>query len=495
MMRLIYIFMLVILTSCAAENSEASKDVLYLASSGEPASLDPFDQLDGYSLQVRAQIYDTLLIRNPDNSFSPALAKSWKFISPKKIRFDLRDDVTFHNGEKFGPKDVKYTIERQQSSIPNRELYSMIYKVELLEEENAVIIYLTKPFAPFLAHMSLPNMYIVNKKAIESFGTERTSQAVGTGPYVFEEWARGYQVVLKANTNYFKGTPSIPTLILKVVPDESSRSIALETGDVGVVRELAYVDAERIGEDPKFDLLEFATPNVFYVSINTKKGIMADRRIREAIALAIDKEGIINNVYFGKGRVAGSMVPFNAFGHTNIIWEHNKAKAKALIEEAGATGQKLKMYLLNPQLRIAEIMQENLREIGLTLEINMLEPGAFFQLIKGNDHHLYISSWTSLTSDADYALSQVVTSTGSWNSTKYANPTIDEIISNARYEVDVEKRKAMYASVQAKLAEDIPYIPLFTIYGLNAKDKNIQNIQVVGGSSVLYLGDVYYTNQ
>lgn len=488
-MKIICLLMILITTACA-EETIVDTNVINVASSGEPVSLDPYDQLDGYSLQVRAQIYDPLLIRNEDGTFSPSLAISWEFISPQQVRFTLRDDVYFHNGDKFTSKDVKYTIERQKTSIPNRELYEVIEKVDALESE--VMIYLKRPFAPFLAHMSLPNMFVVNQRAIESFGEERTSQAVGTGPYMLERWDRGHQVTLKAFDQYYKGAPSIKTMILKVVPDESSRSIVMETGEMQVIRELAYVDYDRISEDERFEVLKFATPNITYMSLNTKKDFMSDLRVRKALTLAIDREGMIQSVYFGQGRPTGSLVPFNAFGYTNIAWEQDKEKARALIQEAGVKGKSLKMYILGYQVRIAEIIQNNLSEIGLDLEINILEPGTFFQLIQGNEHHLYLTGWTTLTSDADYALTQIITSTGSWNNTGYRNAEVDDAIAKARYELNEAKRLELYAFVQKKLAEDIPVIPVLTTYGLNAKDKNVENIQVVGGSSVLYLGNVRY---
>ena len=476
----------ILLISCVPKE-ELDKNTVTIAVAGEPVNLDPEAPLDGYSLQIRAQIYEPLMVRNSEGQFEGVLAIQWEFINDKKIRIKLKKNVTFHNGDPFTSKDVKYTIQRQQKSIANSELYQFIESVDT-PDDYTVILNLNTTFAAAFAHLSLPNLQIVNQRSIE------VDEFIGTGPYQLTEWLRGNQVKLNAYENYHRGRSAINQLVFRTIPEESSRFVALETGDIQIARDIFDTDINIITNNPNLELLTIATPNVEYLSINTKKGILTNLILRKALSMAIDRDGIINAAYGGNAVEAAALAPYNIVSFnkklTNI---YDPLAAKKIVTDLGFSGYELTLYTISGvRARVAEIIQSDFRDIGINLSVHILELGAFLQFIKKDDFDLYLLNWTTLTSDGDFALTALIQSEGSWNNTQYASAEIDQLLLDAKKELDVDKRNAMYMMIQEIIQGDIPYIPLFSKRVQNVKIKELQNITSVGGSAELYLGELQY---
>lgn len=488
LMRIFVILILCIMASCKSFIAQ-EQETVKIAISGEPLSLDPYDVLDGYSLQIRAQIYNTLISKNTNGEFIGELAKTWEYITPTHIRFILQDEVYFHNGEKLTPKDVKYTLERQKYSIPNKDLFSAIEKIEI--GSNNVDLYLNKPFAPLLDHLSLPNAYIVNQYAIQEKNHDMKESPIGTGAYRFAEWKRGYSISLVAHTNYFLSSPQIEKLKFIVIPEENSRTISLENGEIDIARDISFSEIERLNKDNTLEIIEFQTPIVTYLSINTKNGIMANKKVRQAISLALDREGMINSIFFGKARVADTLIPFNAFGYTNIGIKTDLDQARKIIKEQNVENSTLLLYTLGGKhLQLAEIIQYNLHMIGLKIKIQTLELGTFLRLIEKGKQDLYLLNWTTLTEDGDFALTQLLSEESLWNNTGYINQDIIEKLTLARYEMNVKKRQKLYEDIQVILNEDLPYIPLINITTVNGINSIFKGVTIVGGSSALNLQNI-----
>ena len=153
-------------------------------------------------------------------------------------------------------------------------------------DDYTVILNLNTTFAAAFAHLSLPNLQIVNQRSIE------VDEFIGTGPYQLTEWLRGNQVKLNAYENYHRGRPAINQLVFRTIPEESSRFVALETGDIQIARDILDTDINIITNNPNLELLTIATPNVEYLSINTKKGILTNLILRKALSMAIDRVGL-----------------------------------------------------------------------------------------------------------------------------------------------------------------------------------------------------------
>ncbi len=467
MLKIIAPVLLILMTvSCSSDDTNV-KDTLRIGIPFEPTTL--YGSIETASARINLNIYDRLIEKEKDGSFSEGLATEWEMLSPTELKLTLRTNAQFHNGEYLTPEDVQYTIERAINTPEINSIASPIKSVDIIDGDT-VVMHLHAPFAPILSHLTHSAMAVLNKKAMEEAGADYDQIAVGTGPYILQEWNRGQNVVLTANENYWDGAPNIQNLDFMVIPDNSARSIALETGDVDVVYDIDFVDRERIAESPALNLIEEPVASIEYFGFNTGKGsnpIWQDNRVREAVALAIDREGIIDNVIFGAGTPASSIIYDTVIGRYDGLTprERNVAKAKELLAEAGVTnGTKVNLSVYDGRQKMAEVIQANLKEIGLDVSIEVSELSRFIDSTSKGEHDTYILGWVTVTGDADYGIYNLIHS-DSWggpgNASFYSNTVVDNLLDQARVEIDSEKRDKLYEEVQVILDEELPIFPLY----------------------------------
>ncbi len=467
--RLLTIICALLITSCGSEDV-SSKDTLRVGVSAEPVTLYPYGSNDNPSASVHVNIFDRLLEKDNDGGFHPSLATEWEMISPTQLKVTLRTNAMFHNGELLTPSDVKYSLERAIASPEIRNIANPIKSVEILDGET-VIVHLHTPFAPILSHLAHSVMAILNQKAAEEAGEDIDQKPVGTGAYQLAEWNRGQSVIVKVFPEYWGDVPKIPNIEFRVIPEAASRTIALETGDVDIAYDVDAVDRERIMGNSKLQLIEEPVARIEYLGFNIGKGrnpIWKDARVREAVALAIDREGIINSVLFGAGTPADSIIYKSVVGHYDGITARKQdiAKAKALLAEAGIpAGTKVSLWTSDgPRQKTAEIIQANLREIGLDMSIEVLEWARFLDGTGKGEHDTLLLSWGTITGDADYGIYNLVhtgASGGSGNRSFYSNPVVDSLLDSARKEIDPVKRDELYKQVQITLDQELPIYPIY----------------------------------
>lgn len=462
----IYILLLLIIGCTPKENK--SKDTLTIAVRGGPISLNPYGSNDVDSGAVRANIFDSLLERNQEGDIIPALATKWEQLSPTEIQFTLRSNVTFHNGASLTSEDILYSFNLALVSPEMEPVVKNIKEVEIINTSTVKII-LKAPCAPFMS--VLPDIEIISKKAIEIDKRDIDQDPIGTGPYQLLEWNRGQNVVLERNTNYWREPAHIAKINMIVVPEGSARAIALETGEVDIAYDIEPVDRERIEDNQNLVFIGKSTPAIEYLGINMSGSkanpIWKDIRVREALSLAIDRQGIIDSVYFGMGLLPTSFVHPNLWGYYDEgkTYSQNKERAKELLQEAGITeDNQITLYGaegLRP--KTLEIIQANLHEIGLNANIQILEWGTFLDLTAKGLTDVFIMGWVTTTGDADASLYPLLHSQaiGGGNRTFYNNPILDQKLDAARIELDSTKRKELYKEIQNIIAKELPVIPIF----------------------------------
>lgn len=458
---------------------------LIVAQDGEPKSLDIHNGNDGFSLRINKQLYSRLVESDGNMKIHPGLAESWKSIDDRTTQFKLRKGVKFHNGEELKAEDVKYSFERMMNSPRISFVLPPIEKVEIIDDYTINIVTKT-PFGPLMSHLSHPALGIVNKKLLETDPESFKNNPIGTGPYKFSNWQAGDRVILVRNEDYFQEPPKFEKLIFRNIVEATSRTIALETGEVDIAVSINAVDEGTIKNNPKLALLRKPSISYSYVGMNTEKEMFKDSRVRKAINYAIDKQAIVDVVLNGSGKIANSPIAPGVFGFTDKTknYEYNLEKAKELMKEAGyENGFKSNIYTLGGEAdkQTAEIIQANLKEIGIDLAINITENSAYWDLTDKGVHDMFLGSWGCVTGDADYGLFALYHSSakgGAGNRTFYSDPEIDDLLEKAKNETDQEKRKNLYENIQIKIVEDAPEVMLYNRILAVGAQKDIEGFDV-----------------
>ena len=470
MLKRVLLFMSVLTVLSCAQTEVLNKDLLKIGVPVEAVTLFPYGSNDNATARMTVNIFDRLLEKDEKGQFQPGIASSWEVLSPVQVKFNLRTNAVFHNGELLTAEDVKYSIERAIVSPEVEHIASPIKNVEIIDPYT-IMLNLKDPFAPILSHLAHSTMGILNKKAAEAAGQDIDQNPVGTGPYKLKAWNRGQNTLLEAHTEYWGEAPKIANLEFRVIPEASARTIALETGDIDIAYDIDAIDRERVSESADLQLIEEAIARIEYLGFNIEKGknpIWKDRRVREAVTLAIDTDGIINSVLFGSGTPADSVIYKTVVGHYAGLTPRKRdvAKAKALLAEAGVKpGLEVSAWTSEGQRqKMLEVIQANLKEIGINLKIEVYEWARFLDGTGKGEHDMFVLGWTTVTGDADYGIYNLIHTKafgGAGNRSFYSNPEVDVLLDNARKEIDPVKRNAMYKTIQEVLYDDIPFIPLF----------------------------------
>lgn len=461
----------VAMTGCTDKASVDSKDLkeeLIVGQGADAKSLDPHATNDQPSSRVMTQIYDTLVVQNKDGSISPSLAKEWKQLDNLTWQFVLEKGVKFHNGEELKASDIKFTLERALASPTVAHILSSIDSVKI-EDDYTFNITLKDPFAPILAHLAHGAASILNEKAVTDGGEDYGQNPVGTGPYKLSGWQVGDSIDLVANESYFKGVAPTSKIKFRNIPEGTNRSIALETGEVDIAYDIDPIDKSRVEGHSDLSLIEEPSLSIAYIGFNTNKAPYNKKEVRQAINYAIDREGIIESVLMGAGEVASSPLPPNVAMSNQKVDKFNNdiEKAKQLLKQAGLEkGFKTTLWTNDNQVRvrIAQIVQANLKEIGIEVEIEILEWGSYLDRTAAGEHDMFILGWTTVTADPDYGLYALFhsTQTGSaGNRAFYANSEVDRLLDLGKVETDNKKREEHYFKAQELIVADSPIATLY----------------------------------
>jgi peptide/nickel transport system substrate-binding protein len=436
---------------------------LKAALTGEPDTIDPATSTIYTGAQVYDNIFNKLIDLDPSNEFYGQLATAWNAPDDQTWVFDLVDTATFHNGEKFGPNDVVYTFERilnPKTASSYAPLYDAISKVEATGPTQ-VTFHLKTSFGPFLSNLA-NNGEIVNQKAIESSDPSRN--AIGTGPFEFVEWVQGDHVTLKKNESYFlDGKPYLDGIEFRFLNVDQSRIDALQSGDLNWSDAVPLQQLETLKSDPAFTYVTSATAGIpDYVAMNTVEPPFDNKLVRQAVYWALDRDAIRQVAYFGAGESGIEEVPTGSSWYDDsTLVAPNIDKAKSLLAQANVTTPLKVEYLGLPQypelLKTGEVMQQQLKEVGIDMEIKQVEVGVWFNAFVKGEYQI-TSAYQERTIDPDNFYALVIRSGGDINTTGYSNPAADQLIDQARTETDETTRFDLYKQLRQIVFEDSPVI-------------------------------------
>lgn len=476
---LVFIFLL--LTACstnsaqspeqeAAASENSTGGTLNVVRLSDATNLDPHFITDIPSANINYQkVYEGLV--KPDENFvlQPSLAKEWEIVDDTTWEFKLNEGITFHDGAAFDAEAVKATFDRlldPETGSPQREKFSMIKEVKVVDPMTIQLL-LEYPYAPLLSILASQEGSIVSPKVLNENPDSLKEKPVGTGPFVFEEWKRGQELSLTRNEEYWGEKPSIDRVVFKVVPEDATRLAMIETGEAHINDQVPVTEIERIEASDTMGLTRTEGLAVEFLGFNTEKAPLDDVRVRKAISHAIERESIISGVYNNAGTLANSAMSPKVFGHSENTKpaEYDLNEAKKLLEEAGAEDLKVSLLTSDRKERInmAEVIQSQLKGIGIEVEIQVVEYGTFIEMTNSGEHQMFISGWGNATGDGDYNQYNLFHSAShgpAGNSFYYSNPEADKLIEAARGETDDNKRLEIYEELAQIEIDDAVYVPI-----------------------------------
>jgi peptide/nickel transport system substrate-binding protein len=479
----------------ASSGSEtpAYGDTLIEASIGDISGLIPSLTADLASAEVGGLIYDGLLRYDKDLKFAGAMAESWTFSKDcLDLTFKLRRDVKWQDGQPFTAADVLFTYRTMinpKTPAPFKQGYLLIKDVETPDPYTVHVSY-DKPYARALDTWS---DYILPKHLLEPYvagGKLRESPQnrlpIGTGPYRFQEWQTGEKVVLVANPDYYAGRPYIGRVVYRVVPSQATIFLELKARGIDYVRTLTAFQYARQTDYPAFhkayDKFRYPSPFYTFLGFNLKDPRFADRRVRQAFAYAINKRELIDGVVLGLAREASGPIRPGTWAYTDDVkhYDYDPEKAKALLAEAGwkdrdddgvvedKRGKPFAFTILTNQgnderKKVAEIIQQRLKEIGVKADIQVIEWAAFLkEYVRPRRFDAVILGLGTGVDPDQYAVwHSSQTGPDQMNRTGYSNPEVDHLLEAGRTTCHQEERVKFYRRIQEILAEDLPMLFLY----------------------------------
>jgi peptide/nickel transport system substrate-binding protein len=455
---------------------EEKERLLTLITEAAPADLDPALAIDADSFLIISNVFDGLTkYKRGTTEIEPNLATSWDSPDSMTYIFTLREGVTFHDGTPFNAESVKYSFDRVQEMFGAPSyLFDVINKTEVIDTYTIQVI-LNYDFAPFPSIMANPVASIVSPTAAEELGEEFNENPVGTGPYKFDSWDLGNELILVSNEDYYAGAPQIETIIFNSILEATARKTAMEEGELDIVvsGRLLPSDLPDLQTNPDIEIFEGPGVSVEYLGFNTFVPPLNDTRVREAIAYAIDYEAIIEDAMGGFAERVGGPIPPSILGFKEIpLIERDLTRAQQLLDDAGySDGFDLTLtYNIDSIERreVAEIIRNSLDDVGITISIKGLDWESAIDEYLDMGHEIMLNNWFPDYFDPDsYLFPQFHSwSAAPWGANIFGleNFEIDTLIDEALIETNQEERVRIYGEAQELIVEELPclflYVPI-----------------------------------
>ena len=485
MKKLVYVLMLVslFLIGCGeSKNESPNGNTVVIGQGAKPKSLDPHMYNSIPDLLVSRQFYNTLFSREKDGTIKPELAESYEYKNDKELDVVLKKGVKFHDGTELTADDVLFSFERMKEKPGSSIMVEEIDKVEKVDDYQIKIL-LKNPSSAMLYNLAHPITSIVNKKYVEA-GNDLSIAPMGTGAFKLIAYNDGEKIELEAFKDYFEGAPKVEKITFRSIPEDTSMLAALETGEVDIATGMPPVSTQTIEANDKLELISEPTTATEYICLNVEKAPFDNKDFRVALNYAIDKKSIIDSIFSGRGKVAKSIVNPNVFGYYDGLEEYpyDVEKAKELIEKSGLKDVKFSLYVNDSpvRLQVAQIIQANLKDVGIEMTIETLEWGTYLQKTGEGDFLAYLGGWISGTSDADIVLYPLLDSKSigfPGNRARYSNPEFDKEVEAARVALSPDERKEHFKNAQIISQNDSPLIVLYNKnenIGINKRVKGFE---------------------
>jgi ABC-type transport system substrate-binding protein len=472
---------------CCSGKSDPNTLVMLIESS--PTNLDPRIGVDAQSERIDNLIFDDLLSRGDNLDVAPGLAERWEISDPLTYVFHLHRGVKFHDGRPLTSRDVKWTFDSLlQGRIRSTKgaVYRFVDHIDA-PDDVTVVFHMKEPSATLLWNLSDGAMGIVPFGS----GSEITTHPIGSGPFRFVSAETDKEVIVERNDEYWGQKARLARVRFAVVPDATTRALELRKGSAdAAINALTPDTVLTLQRNPALAVERAPGTVLAYMGFNLRDPILRDARVRQAIAYALDRKPIIEYLWRGEAQPARSILPPQSWAYNgNVpVYDHDPGKAEKLLDAAGypaVNGVRFHLAMKtstdeNTRLMVA-VMQQQLREVGIILDIRTFEFATFFADVTHGTFQLYSLRWIGGNEDPDifeYAFHSAKFPPNGANRGYYSNPKVDALIDQARREVDQAKRKSTYSELQLILADELPYINLWYLDNVLVHNKRVRNLQL-----------------
>ncbi len=462
-------------------------------------TLDPHHAYETTNLMIHASTYDTLVEYKPTDltQVSPRLADSWE-VKDNGLTyiFNLHKGVKFTSGNPITAEDVRFSWMRLKNIKDNPAFYADQVKEVAVVDDNTVKVTLTEPSPVFLSVVATPAMSVVDSKTVKAHGgtdaadADKTDKAkdwldqnsAGSGPFILTKWTPKAEIVLEANANYWRGKPKLGRVIVKHVEDPTTSLQMLQRGDADMVQDLSPDLADKAKADTNLVVDVGQTLNQNYLAMTSSASLskpVSDKRVRQAIAYAIDYDGLIKSILRGYGSRAPSIIPLGVMGvDKSMAWGRDLIKSKALLKDAGyEKGFTVDLaYGSNPTREtIAAKLKSDLAEAGITVNLVPKEQSVYLSEMRAKKltmafggwtpDYLDPTMWTDYFSYADRGIATRML---------YSNPEAEKLAKVIDTEFNVEKRAQAIKDLQKILIDDMAFTMLYQNQMVNAMSKSVK---------------------
>jgi peptide/nickel transport system substrate-binding protein len=452
----------------------------------DAVSMDPAVAYEFTSVMVVNQLYDKLVDFEPPDltRVVPEVAESWSYSPDGTLwTFKIRQGIKFANGDPLTAKDVEYSLRRVLilSKTAAWVLQQFIAKPEdiVATDNYTLTIKLKEKVAPdlFLSVLAFTTSAIVNPREAEAHASGNdmgsgwlTDHSAGSGPYILEKWDRNSEIVLRANPNYWRGPPSIKTIIIKHVPEPATQMLLLQKGDVDIAFGLTIDQIQQLKNVKGIKILEYPVLQLAYIGMNVNNTYLSNEKVRTAIKYAIDYDGIIRDILKGGAMKVQTIIPYPLLGFNPATpYYRDVNKAKQLLAEAGyPNGFDIELAYpagAHPQEEIAQKIQRDLAEVGIRVTLRPMAAAEMYQKYRQQSLQLVLAGWGSDYPDPDnnakafgnYRIKQLA-----WRNMWYDDKVAD-LVEKAYRELDRSTREALYKQITDYILEHGPYAVLYQV--------------------------------
>jgi peptide/nickel transport system substrate-binding protein len=480
-------FMVLILVPLFACSAKPDPETLVMIIESSPTNLDPRVGLDAQSERIDELLFDDLCTRDEHVNIQPGLADRWDIPDPLTYVFHLHQGVRFHDGRLLTSRDVKWTFDSLlQGKIRSTKAaaYRPVDRIDA-PDEYTVVFHLKEPFATFLWNVSDGAIGIVP----DGSGDEISRHPIGSGPFRFVSAEPDKEVIIERNDAYWGEKARLPRVRFAVIPDATTRALELRKGSADIAATSLTPDMVlALEREPSLEVVHAPGTVLAYLAFNTRDPILKDVRVRRALAYAIDRAPMIHYLMRDFARPAYSLLPPESWAYNGDVprYDYNPDRARQLLEQSGypaVNGVRLHLTMKtgtdeNTRL-MAAVLQQQLRDVGVALDIRTFEFATFFSDVTRGAYQVHSLRWVGGNEDPDifeYVFHSAKFSPHGANRTYYANPRVDALIDQARSELDQNARKQIYAEIQRILADDLPYINLWYMENVMVHAKRVRNL-------------------
>ena len=479
----------ILLTLGAACSHKPDPNTLVMIIESSPTNLDPRVGIDAQSERIDELLFDSIVRRDEHFQLQPWLAESWETPDPKTYIFHLRQGVRFHNGQALTAGDVKWTFDSLLSGKLRSSKTSTFTAVDHIDapDDYTVVFHLKEPMASLLWNVSDGAIGIVPCGSGEDFNRK----PIGSGPFRFVSAQQDKNVVIERNPDYWATPAKIERVDFRVIPDATTRALELSKRSADVVSNALTPDMVLTMEKDKgLEVLRGPGTIYAYLALNLRDPTLRDVRVRHALAYSINVEPIIRYLWRGEARPAYSVLPPQHWAYDPDVarYPYNPALARQLLDEAGYPEKNgvrfhlvMKTSTEESTRLLAAVLQQQLREVGIALDIRTFEFATFFSDITKGAYQLHSLRWVGGNLDPD--IFEYIFATKSFapkraNRTFYSNPKVDQLLEESHATLDQQQRKVLFDQVQQIVAEDLPYINLWYYDNVIVHTKRVHGIEL-----------------